>query len=78
MRRTQQGFHVVALLLVVAVIAVAGIIAWRMWPQPAPTDTAQTINGGDDLQKASQSLDDASLEGSLDPTQLDADIESIL
>jgi len=80
--RNQKGFHAVEIVLVVVVVlALGGLIAWRVLT-PTTTSTMQTpqtrINSASDTQKASQSLDDASFDTGLDATTLDEDINSIL
>lgn len=88
-RLNQSGSHVLAALLVVAALAVAGFTGYKVMQARDTDDTMQTvsveqvpdtINNAEDLQQAGTVLDDASaeLDSGLDDSQLDADLNSML
>jgi predicted negative regulator of RcsB-dependent stress response len=78
--KRSQGFHAAGIVAVLAVLAVAGVIVWRVWPQPqaAQQAAAETINSRSDVQKSLDSLDSDDLDKQLDPSQFDDDITEVL
>jgi Tfp pilus assembly protein PilE len=90
MSRTSKptgGFHIVELLIVIVVLAVVGFIGYRVYvgmtpaktaSQPAATTTTVApIKSPADVQNAAKALDNTT-DANLDPSQLDADITSVL
>lgn len=77
-----KGFSIVEVVIVLAVVALIGLIGWRVWmanqvTDDTPTDTVQTqdvqpINSDQDLDKASEQLDETNVEGT-ESQQLDTE-----
>ena len=83
--KKQNGFSIGLVIVVIAVVALAGVLVWRVMtlqqPNVSPPTTSSTdssINSTEDLQDASQSLDDASLDTNLDASSFDDDVNSVL
>lgn len=70
------GFHVVEMLLIVAIIAVLGFVGWRVWEAQTSTQQVETapsqsepaqapeVNNTSDLDEASSTLDNVNLDDS--------------
>ena len=88
-RSSQSGSHVVALVLVVLFVAVAGFAGYKVWQMQqsaASSDTAAAvqvpakITNTADLTQASKALDQASAQvsTSLDDGGLNSDLNDLL
>ena len=78
-----KGFTIVEVMIVIVLIALVGFIGWRVWTANQQTDmqdvqtTTQTeevptINSEQDLDKATEQLDETNIEGS-ESQQLDTE-----
>ena len=76
-----KGFSIVEVVIVLAVVALIGLLGWRVWMANQTTDdsteTVQTqdvqpINSDEDLDKASEQLDEMNVEGT-ESQQLDTE-----
>jgi prepilin-type N-terminal cleavage/methylation domain-containing protein len=71
MKRLEKGFSAVEILLTVVIVAVIGLVAWRVWDatqtpatntdtsNPKATEEAAPINSEADLDDASKDLENA-------------------
>ena len=89
MKRTQTGFAHLALVLLVLVMAVVAFAGYRVvknrqdkmtanTTSTAITNSAQTINSKADLDKAANTLNDQSVDSTLNPASLNSDVSSLL
>ena len=79
-----KGFSIVEVVIVIAIVGLIGLIGWRIWDaqhhtqagtdQPETSQQSQVpdINTESDLDKASNALDAADVEGS-ESQRLDAE-----
>lgn len=80
MNDRSKGFSIIEIILVVAMLAVIGLISWRVWdanqqatPQDSATGQTQNeIKTTDDLDKTESSLDDTNIDEDFEQ-QLDAE-----
>jgi len=89
LRTNQSGFGHLVLVVILLVVAAAGFVGWRIMQQ-ADTDTAITagakgsavipaqINSKADVKKADKALDNTSIDSSVNPAQLDSDLNALL
>ena len=93
MKKTNNnsGFSILPALLLVFVVAIAGLVGWRVYDtqKPVKTDTSistpatnstssQQINTKSDLENDQKTLDSSSIDSDLDTTTLSQDIENLL
>ncbi len=83
--RTQAGFGVVEVILVLAVLGLVGFVGWRLYDQ----NKSETTNGGtsqqaeeatpienaEDLDSAAAELNSQDIDEQLDTSELDAALE---
>lgn len=83
MKRTASGFELTSALMLVAVIAVIGLVGYTLWQRSANTavtdtttqsavDAAPTIKNKEDLDTALRALDDTDIAGTA-ATDIDAE-----
>jgi len=88
LHRNQQGFgHLVAFLIIATVLAV-GVVGYRVSRNATATTTPsnpvvsnavpKTLKTKADLTKADKSLDATPIDSSVNPNQLDNDLNSLL
>ncbi len=85
--RNQDGSSHVMIFVAVAVIAVVGIVAFRVQDADAPTVTTtlpnrsanvpNAIESAADIRKAESALDTTTIDSSVNPNQLDEDINAL-
>lgn len=89
--RSEQGVGHLALLLGVVVIAAVAFVGYRVATdknsdnsskssQVTTSDTAvpQTISSAKDLDQAQSAVNNSNLDGDLNPSQMDSDVNSLL
>jgi prepilin-type N-terminal cleavage/methylation domain-containing protein len=64
----KKGFTIVEIVIVVAVLAIAGLVAWRVWDMmhqkaPTPVQQSEEINSKQDLDRAVKTLDETNIDG---------------
>lgn len=75
----KKGFTVVEIVIVVVVLVIAGLIAFRVWDsynRQAPVTTEQQseeVQTAEDLDKVDKTLDETNIEGD-ETKQLDAEV----
>lgn len=85
----QRGSSHIVLILAVVVIAAVGVAGYRVMQTDEPivtnttlpprnTDAPDSIKSSADLKKAEASLDSTANDSSINPNQLDEDINSLL
>ena len=82
----QTGFSIVVVLLALAVVGLAAFAVLRIKnsevpDQPAVTSQSavpETIESKEDLQQASDALDETAIDEGMNSDQLDSDIDSLL
>lgn len=76
-----KGFSIVEVVIVIAVVALIGLLIWRVWSanqttdggtEPTQTQQVQDINSEQDLDKATEQLDETNIEGT-ESQQLDTE-----
>jgi Tfp pilus assembly protein PilE len=86
--KNQQGSGQLAVIVLVVVVAVLGLVAYRVHQNTADksatttasaTETAvpSKITSKADLNKADQALDSTSIDSAINPNQLDQDISAL-
>lgn len=80
MSRNQRGFEVFSLIVVILVLAIIGFAGYKIYQRESADKSSALpqIQTKSDLNKASDTLDSTPIDESLDPNQLDSDIESLL
>jgi predicted negative regulator of RcsB-dependent stress response len=89
MKRSQNGFAHLALVLLVLVMAVIAFAGYKVvkdrqdktaanTTSTAITNTSETINTKADLDKAVNTLNNESVDSTLDPDSLNNDVTSLL
>ena len=90
MRTNQQGISHVLVIGLVAIIALVGLAAFRVYDANQTTPTAskqapaevisepEKINNAADAQKVEASLDQADVDGGVNESELDADLNDLL
>lgn len=85
-----KGFSPVYVLLAILVVGFVGFAGWRVYdssktktqnattPIQANTSNVAPINNSADLNKASQSLDSANVDGDLNSADIEKDLNTIL
>jgi len=87
--RNQQGFGHLVLFLGLAVLVAVSLVGYRVLKStetnPAATSTVSksavapsAIKNRADLVQASQALDNTGIDGNVNPSQLDSDLNSLL
>lgn len=89
--KSQQGFSVIAVLLLVVIVGLVGLIGWRVYDtqqatKPSnlqatseQTQTAEApIQNKQDVEAVQKELDAASVDSDLDSSALDSDLDSLL
>ena len=79
----QQGLAPLLLVVLVAMVLAAGYVGYKVTQNSKPNSeitshTVQQIKTKADLNKAASTLDQTALDEDLNPSQLDADIDSLL
>jgi uncharacterized protein (UPF0333 family) len=89
MKRTQNGFAHLALVLLVLIMIVIAFAGYRViknrqakttanTTSTAITNSAETINSNADLDKAANSLNGQSVDSTLNPDSLNSDVSNLL
>lgn len=87
--RNQRGFGHVGVLVLVAVVAVVGLVGYRVVKSAdslngsdasfsASTTVPKSINSTADVKKASAALSNTPIDGTVNPNQLNNDLSSLL
>lgn len=84
--KAQSGFGLLPLFLIIAVVASAGIMSYRLVTNDTELVTSQnatavvpkSIKTKADVTQATKVLDATSVDNSINPDQLDADISALL
>ena len=86
--QNQRGSGLLAVVMVVAFLAIAGAVAYRVsnntqyastsnTPVSRSTTVPATINSKPDLIRADATLDSTAIDSSVNPNQLDSDLNSL-
>jgi len=82
MKRSNSGFSIVELVIILATVGVIGAIGYQVYhdhqTKTAAVAIPSKIQTKSDLKQAASSLDSQNIDKSLDPTQLDSDVKSLL
>jgi predicted negative regulator of RcsB-dependent stress response len=83
MRFNSRGIAHLAFLILVVVVAVVGVVGWRVMDSNKVVPTATkavptTLTSKKDVTKAATELDATDVDGSLNPDQLNSDLNSLL
>lgn len=84
----QKGFGLLAVLLVVVVVGAVAVVALRVVGNESPNGTASTVKKTAsvpatlttkaDVTQAASALDSTNVDSSMNPDQLDSDLNSLL
>jgi predicted negative regulator of RcsB-dependent stress response len=83
----QNGFGHLGLLLIVVIVALIGLIGYKVWhsssntvqpPASTTSQNGQAINTTADLNNAESSLNNANIDGDLNPDSLNQDVQTLL
>jgi hypothetical protein len=85
---TQRGFSTIAVLVLVVIVVVVAVGGYRVVHNPslddsspttaATTSVPATIKNKADVAAAGKALDNLSIDNSVNPDQLDSDLNSLL
>jgi predicted negative regulator of RcsB-dependent stress response len=81
MSKSNRGFAHLALILAVILVALAGLVGWRVYQSQHKTDTSVSNSAStnqDSLSAASQAVDNEDVNTDLNSASLDSDINSLL
>lgn len=89
LRKSQDGIAAIAILLLVAVIAVVGLVAYRVKssiynsnssssPSVAQVTAPKNIKSKTDIKQADQALQALPISKDLNPSQLDGNVQTLL
>lgn len=81
MRRAENGFAHLVLILAVLIVALAGFVGWRVYEnqhKAVPVAVTPTSSSATSLNSTSQAVDNENINNDLDSASLDSDINSLL